>query len=127
MNEQLQVKYRHSLIDLTSNIAIYGWMIAPYNEGGLQLKGAELSVYAVIYACSNMRGNLYIYGLSYMADWTHCTKQHIIRCLQSLQNKNYIAKYEKINNNNVKLYGYKVTKCMDDYEINGYKRIDYIK
>lgn len=126
MNEQSQNNYKHSLVDSSSQILVYGWMVAPHNEGGLHLSGAELYVYAVVYACSNMPGNLYTSGLDYLAAWTQCTKRHIIRCLHSLQDKNYIAKYEKFIGN-IRFCAYKVTKCVDARDINGYRRIDNVK
>lgn len=64
----------------------------------LELKGDELLIYAIIYGFSQ-DGNQHFTGLlRYLADWTGCTFQEVIKALKSLQNKGFIKREEVFNN-----------------------------
>lgn len=82
-------------------ITIQGFMV---NE--LNLKGNELLIYAVIYGFSQTENQNFTGNLQYLADWTNSTKQGVIKCLKSLQEKGLIEKTEKYLNN-VKFCEYK--------------------
>lgn len=85
-------------------ICIQGWMARD-----LELKGNELIVYACIYGFSQAEDQVFAGGLQYLADWTHSTKQGVIKCLKSLEAKGYIVKKHKIING-VKFCEYYATK-----------------
>lgn len=62
----------------------------------MNLKGLELNLYAIIYGFSQT-GNQYFTGnLSYLQEWTGCTKQGLIKALKSLEYKEYISKSESV-------------------------------
>lgn len=63
----------------------------------LSLKGLELIVYAIIYGFSQNEGR-FTGSLQYMADWTNSTKQGVIKCLKSLEEKGLITKFETPKN-----------------------------
>ena len=85
-------------------IVIQGWMVTE-----LGLKGSELIVYALIYGFSQTENQVFSGSLQYLADWTNCTKQGVIKTLKSLIEKGYIAKNEKLINS-VKFCEYYATK-----------------
>lgn len=85
-------------------ITIQSFMV---NE--LNLKGNELIVYAVIFGFSQTENQVFNGGLQYLADWTNSTKQSVINCLKSLQEKGFIEKTEK-HINNIKFVEYRSTK-----------------
>ena len=85
-------------------IVIQGWMVTE-----LGLKGSELIVYALIYGFSQAENQVFSGSLQYLADWTNCTKQGVIKTLKSLIEKGYIAKNEKLINS-VKFCEYYTTK-----------------
>ena len=85
-------------------IVIQGWMVTE-----LGLKGSELIVYALIYGFSQAENQVFSGSLQYLADWTNCTKQGVIKTLKSLIEKGYIAKNEKLINS-VKFCEYYATK-----------------
>lgn len=97
------------------------WMMLKPEHGGMGLCGKELEVFAIIHSYSNTRGQLFTGSLHYLAWWAQCTRRHIITCLQSLIDKKYIIKYEKIVNN-IKYCAYKTVKCDDSDTIDGYTR-----
>lgn len=85
-------------------IVIQSFMV---NE--LNLKGNELIVYAVIFGFSQTENQVFNGGLQYLAEWTNSTKQSVINCLKSLQEKGFIEKNETYINN-IKFVEYYATK-----------------
>ena len=85
-------------------IVIQGWMVTE-----LGLKGSELMIYACIYGFSQLENQVFSGSLQYLADWTNCTKQGVLKSLKSLIEKGYIGKKEKVINN-VKFCEYYATK-----------------
>lgn len=74
-------------------ITIQGFMLTD-----LKLKGNELLIYACIYGFSQTENQVFNGGLQYLADWVNSTKQSVIKCLKSLEEKGYIIKKEKYIN-----------------------------
>lgn len=74
-------------------IALQGWMLRDLN-----LKGNELIIYACIYGFSQAENQVFSGSLQYLADWTNTTKRSAMNCLQSLTEKGYIIKTDKIIN-----------------------------
>lgn len=85
-------------------IVVQGWMVTE-----LGLKGNELIIYALIYGFSQAENQVFSGSLQYLADWTNCTKQGVIKTLKSLIEKGYIVKNEKLINS-VKFCEYYATK-----------------
>lgn len=75
----------------------------------LHLKGTDLIVYAIIYGFSQAENQAYTGSLQYLADWTNCTKQGVMKNLKSLMQKGLIEKKETVLND-VKFCEYRVTK-----------------
>lgn len=63
----------------------------------LKLKGLQKDIYAIIYD-SCREGNLYTYGLGYLADWTQSTKQGVLKALKKLTEKGLIERSERYEN-----------------------------
>lgn len=63
----------------------------------LKLKSTELMIYAVIYS-EQQDNRCYDKPLSYLMEWTNCTKQGVIKALKSLQSKNLIKREDVIYN-----------------------------
>lgn len=84
-------------------IVIQGFMVTDLN-----LKGNELLVYAIIYGFSQDEETHFTGSLQYLANWTNCTKQGVVKCLKSLLDKGFIGKKEKYINN-VKFVDYYAT------------------
>lgn len=74
-------------------ITVQGFMLTD-----LKLKGNELLIYACIYGFSQTENQVFTGGLQYLADWVNSTKQSVIKCLKSLEEKGYIIKKEKYIN-----------------------------
>lgn len=74
-------------------ITVQGFMLTD-----LKLKGNELLIYACIYGFSQTENQVFNGGLQYLADWVNSTKQSVIKCLKSLEEKGYIVKKEKYIN-----------------------------
>ena len=74
-------------------ITVQGFMLTD-----LKLKGNELLIYACIYGFSQTENQVFNGGLQYLADWVNSTKQSVIKCLKSLEEKGYIIKKEKYIN-----------------------------
>ena len=74
-------------------VNIQGWMITD-----LELKGNELIIYAIIYGFSQAENQTFGGGLRYLAEWTNSTKRSVMNCLQSLIDKGYIGKNERLIN-----------------------------
>lgn len=85
-------------------ITIQGFMLTD-----LKLKGNELLIYACIYGFSQAENQVFNGSLQYLADWTNSTKQGVIKCLKSLEEKQYIVKKENYING-VKFCEYYATK-----------------
>ena len=83
---------------------IQGWMI---NE--LNLKGAELMAYAVIYGFSQARGEEQYMTCSqeYIAEWCNVSRQQINKILKTLEEKKFIVKKISRQNGAVKSYDYR--------------------
>ena len=84
-------------------IALQGWQVMD-----LGLKGNELIIYACIYGFSQ-DNQTFSGSLQYLADWTNSTKQGVMKCLKSLQEKGLIGKKENYING-VKFCEYYATK-----------------
>lgn len=67
-------------------------MIQSFMVKDLKLKGNELLVYAIIYGFSQEENCVFSGSLQYLADWTNSTKQGIMKCLKSLEEKGLIVK-----------------------------------
>ena len=80
-------------------IMVQGWMLKKLN-----LKGNELLIFAIIYGFSQAEGQTYSGGLQYLADWTNSTKQGVVKCLKSLEDKGFISKTESGINGQKKCY-----------------------
>ena len=85
-------------------ITIQGFMLTD-----LKLKGNELLIYACIYGFSQAENQVFNGSLQYLADWTNSTKQGVIKCLKSLEEKEFIVKKENFING-VKFCEYYTTK-----------------
>lgn len=85
-------------------ITIQGFMLTDLN-----LKGNELLIYACIYGFSQAENQVFNGSLQYLADWTNSTKQGVIKCLKSLEEKGFIVKKENYING-VKFCEYYATK-----------------
>lgn len=85
-------------------ISIQSFMVKDLN-----LKGNELLIYAIIYGFSQAENQTFSGGLQYLADWTNSTKQGVIKCIKSLQEKGYIEKKENYING-VKFVEYYTTE-----------------
>lgn len=68
------------------------WMAAE-----LKLKGTELVLYSLIFNFTQTNGG-FSGSLSYLQEWTNCTKQGLIKCLKSMEANNLIAKQEHFEN-----------------------------
>lgn len=73
--------------------------VASFMIKELNLKGNDLLVYAIIYGFSQTDGMKGFSGsLQYLADWTNSTKRGIIKNLESLIQRGYIAKEAMVIN-----------------------------
>ena len=95
---------RKSKVTDENYIVIAGFMI-----NRLNLKGNELLIYAIIYGYSKSDGNRFTGSLQYLSDWTNSSKQSIMNCLKSLEEKGFIVKIEN-NIQGVKFCEYYATK-----------------
>ena len=104
-------------------ITIQGWM-----RTDLNLSGNELIVYAIIYGFSQNKQGEFTGSAQYLADWTGCSRRHIMRILNKLVEEGTIFKKETVLNNNEKRVSYQaemgydkmsqggVTKCHRGYD-----------
>ena len=104
-------------------ITIQGWM-----RTDLKLSGNELIVYAIIYGFSQNKQGEFNGSAQYLADWTGCSRRHIMRILNKLVEEGTISKTEILLNNNEKRVSYQaerrydkmsqggVTKCHRGYD-----------
>lgn len=93
-----------SKVNRENYIALQGWMLTD-----LKLKGNELIIYACIYGFSQAENQVFNGSLKYLADWTNSSKQGVMKCLKSLEEKGYIVKKENYING-VKFCEYYTTK-----------------
>lgn len=91
-------------VNAKNHIVIQGWMVCE-----LELKGNELLIYAIIYGFSQTDNQVFSGSLQYLADWTNSSKQSVMKCLKSLEEKQLIVKNDKYING-VKFCEYYVTK-----------------
>lgn len=91
-------------------INIQGWMVTE-----LGLKGNELIIYAIIAGFSQDGESNFHGSLSYLSEWTNTSKQTVINCLISLQDKGLIIKNE-FYVNNVKNCEYRATSFIEEYQ-----------
>ena len=91
-------------------INIQGWMVTE-----LGLKGNELIIYAIIAGFSQDGESNFHGSLSYLSEWTNTSKQTVINCLISLQDKGLIIKNE-FYVNNVKNCEYRATAFIEEYQ-----------
>lgn len=85
----MAAKEKKSLVNKDNYVVIQGWMLTD-----LKLKGNELIIYAAIYGFSQLEGQKFTGSLQYLADWTNSTKQGVMKCLKSLEEKGLIHKKE---------------------------------
>ena len=76
-----------SRVNRENYITVQGFMVKD-----LMLKGNELLIYAIIYGFSQAENQVFSGSLQYLADWTNSTKQGIMKCLKSLEEKDLIVK-----------------------------------
>ena len=89
-------------------INIQGWMVTE-----LGLKGNELILYAIIAGFSQDGESNFHGSLSYLSEWTNTSKQTVINCLSSLQDKGLVIKKE-FYVNNVKNCKYLATAFIEE-------------
>jgi DNA-binding Lrp family transcriptional regulator len=80
---------------------VSGWML-----NRLELKGAALQVFAIIYGFSQDGESYFTGSLQYLSDFTNTSKPTIIKALKELADRGYILKYEN-EMNGVKFNKYK--------------------
>lgn len=85
-----------------NHIVIEGWMI---NE--LNLKGNELTIYALIYGFSQDGQSEFYGSRSYISEWCNSSLPTIDKALNELVKKNYILKRAEVINN-IKFNRYKI-------------------
>lgn len=86
-------------------ITIQGWM-----RTDLKLSGNELIVYAVIYGFSQNKQGEFTGSAQYLADWTGCSRRHIMRILSKLVEEKFVTKTETVLNNNEKRVSYQAER-----------------
>lgn len=93
-SQKCRGKYKRDLsaVKDDDNVLIHRFMVDE-----LELKGAELLIYAVIYT-EQQENRCYDKTLRYLANWTGCTIQGVIKALKSLQNKGFIKRVEVFYN-----------------------------
>lgn len=86
-------------------ITIQGWM-----RTDLNLSGNELIVYAIIYGFSQNKQGEFTGSAQYLADWTGCSRRHIMRILSKLVEEKFVTKTETVLNNNEKRVSYQAER-----------------
>ena len=86
-------------------ITIQGWM-----RTDLKLSGNELIVYAIIYGFSQNKQGEFTGSAQYLADWTGCSRRHIMRILSKLVEEKFVTKTETVLNNNEKRVSYQAER-----------------
>ena len=72
---------------------VSGWML-----NRLNLKGAALQVFAIIYGFSQDGEGSFTGSLQYLCDFTNTSKHTVIKALKELVDKNYVTKTENVIN-----------------------------
>lgn len=95
-------------LDISKNhYVVEGWMIQC-----LGLKGAKLTIFAIIYGFSQDQTNVFNGNIKYLETWTGCTKMGVLKALKELIDSDYIVKKENIGVGRGK-YTYSVNpKCL---------------
>ena len=96
------------MINDKNYITIQGWM-----RTDLKLSGNELLVYAIIYGFSQNQQGEFTGSAQYLADWTGCSRRHIMRILSKLVEEKFVTKTELILNNNEKRVSYQADRGCD--------------
>lgn len=86
-------------------ITIQGWM-----RTDLNLSGNELIVYAIIYGFSQNKQGEFTGSAQYLADWTGCSRRHIMRILSKLVEEKFVTKTETVLNSNEKRVSYQAER-----------------
>lgn len=73
---------------------VYPFMVMPKEMGGLELKGNELLVYAVIYQYSQNSSKWARLPVKHLAELCGCSKQCVQKCLKSLLDEGLILRKE---------------------------------
>lgn len=81
-----------------SNFSIHGWMPK------LGLKGTQLLIYALIYSYTK-NGQEFKGSLTYLCEWSNCTRSTVINALKELTKKEFIFK-TKVKKNNMTFCSY---------------------
>lgn len=95
---------RFSMIKNENFYVIHGWML---NE--LDISGAELQVYAILYGYSQDGESWFKGSATYLSEWTGRSKRSIYDILKKLTEKELIEKKE-IERNGIKLCDYRVIR-----------------
>lgn len=69
----------------------FGWMS---NPDGMNLKGVELDLYAIIYGFSQTSGQYFTGSLQYLIECTNSSRRAVIDNLNSLVDKGFVTKEE---------------------------------
>ena len=94
-----------SKLTVDDNYQVFGWMVDELN-----LDGAELVAYAIIYKYScNPEVGCYYGSQQYICDWTKKTKPTVQKALNTLTERQLILK-EEIWKNNVKFCQYTINR-----------------
>lgn len=90
-----------------NHYVVEGWMIQD-----LGLKGAKLTIFAIIYGFSQDQTNVFNGNIKYLETWAGCTKMGVLKALKELLDSNYIIKKENTGVGRGK-YTYSVNpKCL---------------
>lgn len=68
--------------------------LRPFMITDLELKGAELIIFAIIYGL-NVQDHSFNGSVQYLMDWTRGSRSHTLASLKSLMDKGYIVKEER--------------------------------
>ena len=82
----------------------------------LELKGAKLTIFAIIYGFSQDQTNVFNGNIKYLETWTGCTERGMLKALKELLDSEYIVKEKNTDVGRGK-YTYKVSpKCLLNIE-----------
>ena len=95
-----------------SFFTVHGWM-----RNDLNLKGHELSVFALIYGYVRSTGRAFSGSIAYTAEFVGASKSTVARAMISLCKKGYITKGKSMCNN-VKGYGISPKLIANDVKMN---------
>ena len=94
-----------------NHYVVEGWMIQD-----LGLKGAKLTIFAIIYGFSQDQTNVFNGNIKYLETWTGCTERGVLKALKELLDSEYIVKEKNTGVGRGK-YTYKVSpKCLLNIE-----------